>query len=306
MKESIDDDYSPLLASILKPLAGLAFDSHRYDEKLKGDVGELNVAVKLKLGLSDEWVLMNDVLVEPEPDVFAQTDHVLIGPPGLYIIETKAWQGAYTGFRDKWKRKEGNKWIPCDSPTKQNLRHVRLWLEATGKVKVDLPPEKWVHTAVVFTNASWLKTDNCCMPIFDGALNLLNYLKKQEPRVLNNEQIDRIVRLLAYPTVAKAFINNEVKIISAEDDFAKFKESRLKEETPSKDNPGETNKCTLGDTISLVEEGTDKKGKKYVRITGKYQQAQGIRQKYIDEGKKPGNLNKDKFKKGIFYFYLVD
>lgn len=308
MKENIDKDFSPLMASIIKPLAGFAFDRYRNAERNKGEDGEVNVALTLRFGLSDEWVLMNDVIVEPEPDVFAQIDHVLIGPPGLFIIETKAWQGAFTGFYDKWKRREGNNWMPCDSPTKQNLRHVRLirkWLDATGKIRIDLPPDQWVHAAVTFTNASWIKTDKCCMPIFDGALNLLGYLKKQRAKLLNQEQIDSIVTLLAVPIIAKTFINNEVKVTFSEEDFQKFKEEQAKEAPPVKTCIDESPVAPV-DSTPLIEEGIGKNGKKYVRITGENQQAEGIRQKYIEEGKKVGNLNKDKFKKGIFYFYLED
>ncbi|NLK52529.1 MAG: hypothetical protein GX295_08815 [Syntrophomonadaceae bacterium] len=96
MKERLDEAVPSLIATVLKPVFGVAFDIGRGKDKLKGDIGEFNVSTKLRLAFSDEWVLMNDVIVEPEPEVFAQTDHILIGPSGLFIIETKAWQGSYT------------------------------------------------------------------------------------------------------------------------------------------------------------------------------------------------------------------
>ena len=122
---------------------------------------------------------MNDVIVEPEPEVFAQTDHVLIGPSGLFIIETKFWEGAFTGYRDKWKRKQGSQWVECKSPTKQNYRHLilsRKWLEGTGMVRLNYPAREWIHGAVILM-ADWCKATDCCMPVFDGPQSYIKYLK---------------------------------------------------------------------------------------------------------------------------------
>ncbi len=294
MHKKADDELPSLISKVLKPVLGVAFDYYRGVEKLKGDIGETNVSLKLRLGLPGDWVLINDVIVEPEPVVFAQTDHVLIGPPGLFIIETKAWQGAFTGFKDKWKRIEGNKWVHCESPTAQNLRHViliRKWLEKTGLVKVDRHPNEWIKAAVVFTQASWLKTNGCCMPVFDGVLDLIVHLRKQQEKILNPTLIGNITNLLIYPRVAKAYIHNKVKVLDVDEPI----------ETP------EIKNYSIPDVKKeppLIEKGKAKNGKSFVRITGEYKQAEEIRDKYIKEGQWVGQLNKDKFKQGVFYFYL--
>lgn len=202
MKQRIDDNVPSFISWAVKPLAGLVFDIQRYKDNNKGAGGEFNVGIHLRLALSNEWVLMNDVVVEPEPEVFAQTDHIAIGPPGMFVIETKAWDGAFTGYKDRWKRKEGNKWVPCHSPTRQNNRHVKLiskWLEKTGVIKVSFPAAQWIKRAVVFIRASWLKTTECSMPVLDSAQGLALYLKRQKEVYLDTEQIDKISLLLAYP-----------------------------------------------------------------------------------------------------------
>lgn len=86
LKEKVRGEVSSLLAKVVNPILGAAFDFYRNIDKAKGNLGESNVGVKLRLGLSNKWILMNDVIVEPEPESFAQIDHVLIDPPGLYII----------------------------------------------------------------------------------------------------------------------------------------------------------------------------------------------------------------------------
>lgn len=294
MKGRLEEVVPSLLATVLKPVFGVAFDISRGIDKFKGNSGEVNVSVKLRLGLSDEWVLMNDVIVEPEPEVFAQTDHVLIGPPGLFIIETKAWQGAFSGYKDYWKRKEGNQWVKCESPTKQNQRHVRLirkWLEGTGLVKINELTEGWIQPAVVFTNASWLKVTECSMPVFDGPLQLLGYLRQQKARILPPEQIDKIAGLLAYPAVAKAFTNKEIQLLYDEQAVTELQK-------------GQQSIANLSAEQPVVEEGKNKDGRKFVRITGTVEQAKEIRQKYLQEGQNPGKLSKDRYKQGIFYFYI--
>ena len=202
MKQKVDETVPSFISWAVKPLAGLAFDMKRNSDNSKGERGESKVSLNLRLALSKDWILMNDVTIEPEPEVFAQTDHIVIGPPGMFVIETKAWDGAFTGYKDRWKRKEGNKWIPCHSPTKQNLRHViliRKWLNQTGIFKITFPTEKWIHPIVVFTRASWLKTTDCSMPVFDSALSLALYLRNQKENYLNAEQVEKISMLLAYP-----------------------------------------------------------------------------------------------------------
>lgn len=48
-------------------------------------------------------MLVNDVL-EPEPEEFIQVDRVAVGPPGIYLVETKAWEGALMGYKDRLGR----------------------------------------------------------------------------------------------------------------------------------------------------------------------------------------------------------
>ncbi|MEL7566240.1 MAG: nuclease-related domain-containing protein [Dehalobacterium sp.] len=101
MKKSIDEELPSLLAWITKPIFGTAFDIKRNKQNKTGEQGETDVAFKLRLSLSNQWTIMNDIVLELEPEVFAQIDHIVVGPPGVIVIETKAWTGAYIGFNDQ-------------------------------------------------------------------------------------------------------------------------------------------------------------------------------------------------------------
>ena len=75
-----------------------------------GAEGELHVIEKLRT-LPDEYYLFNDLKLELDEYITfegkklksAQVDHLLVGPSGVYVIETKNWSPAYVEkvFREK-------------------------------------------------------------------------------------------------------------------------------------------------------------------------------------------------------------
>ena len=201
MKERVDEVVPSFVAWALKPIFGVAFDIQQDNFDRKGEGGELNVGLRLQLVLSKEWTVINDVVLEPKPEEFCQTDHIVIGPAGMFVIETKAWKGAFNGYKDRWRRKQGNRWVPCHSPTKQNLRHVRLIKEWLVDVcRLDLPEtDSWIKPLVVFTNSKWLKVKECSMPVFDGGLALALYIRLQDETYLTLQQIDSICEVLCNP-----------------------------------------------------------------------------------------------------------
>jgi hypothetical protein len=200
LKGQIEEELPSWAAWVLKPLAGLYHDVEMKNNS-RGVDGEVSAFYNLFLFLSKGWVVLNDVVLEPEPDEFAQIDHVLVGPPGVFLIETKAWEGAFAGLRDYWKRKKGSGWVDCSNPTKQNKRHVELfmkWLADSSAGNLLIGINQLVFPAVVFTRAKWLKAIECSMPVFDSAMSLAWYISsKANEHRLTQEQIDAIAGLVA-------------------------------------------------------------------------------------------------------------
>lgn len=306
MKNQIDEDVPAFVAWAVKPLAGFLFDREQLKRVEKGDSGEFNVFLHAKFRLSNKWVILNDVVVEPEPDVLTQIDHIIIGPPGLFIIETKAWGGSYKAYRDRWEYRNGKQWFKCSShPTKQNAYHAKAigkWLEGTGILKIDAPVENWILPVVVFTRAQRLKTIECSMPIFNGISELIAYLNKRPERYLNQEDIEKLATLIQYPTLNKALRYDQIKwtgmdatslaadrpedsrdldIVRAED-LIKSKPSDLPEHT----------------------EGLTKDGKRYVRVPGLMKQAIAVFEHYKERYPNLEPPRKDRFKNDMFFFYL--
>lgn len=189
----------PLFGKLLAPVAGLVFDVDQGVNQLKGDRGEARVCDYIQYSLPDAWIIFHNAVIEPEPATFAQVDNLLIGPPGVFCIETKAWRGSFTAYRNTWKRREGQGWTPCASPTKQAIRHailMRQWLGTFGNLALPAQSNRWVQPLVVFTHAEWLGLTDCTVPVFHGARALLSHLQAQREQHLVPSQIDAIADLV--------------------------------------------------------------------------------------------------------------
>src|SRR5207247_8670464 len=64
----------------------------------KGLEGEQSVASELSY-LNDEFLLLNDVML---PGGKGNIDHILVGPTGVFVFETKNYSGKYVCYGDRW------------------------------------------------------------------------------------------------------------------------------------------------------------------------------------------------------------
>jgi hypothetical protein len=149
--------------------------------------------------LPDSWVVFHNVVVEPQPDDFAQIDLLVVGTAGIFLVETKAWRGSYKGYRDSWQQREGNAWTKVSSPTAQVQRHARMlawWLEQQRSFVLPPDTRRLMTPLVVFTQAQWLHSNQCSVEIFDGVRPLLQHIKSQPEGLLANNQVEAICDLI--------------------------------------------------------------------------------------------------------------
>jgi len=64
----------------------------------KGWEGEIRLAAELSY-LSDEFLLLNDVML---PGSKGNIDHIVVGPTGIFVFETKNYSGKYVCYGDRW------------------------------------------------------------------------------------------------------------------------------------------------------------------------------------------------------------
>ena len=91
--------------------------------------------------LDDSYYLINGVVIPPNR---GDTDHIVVGPNGIFVLESKNYGGEIECDGDSWVRfKVGGKgkryelWV--GSPSRQVIFN--------GEV-----PHIWVHSLLVFTN----------------------------------------------------------------------------------------------------------------------------------------------------------
>lgn len=201
MRGRIDEEVPSWIRWAVKPLAEWRFDAVRARDRARGDGGEDSAALHFWLLLSGEWILINDAVLEPDPGEFIQVDHVLVGPPGVFLVEAKAWEGAFLAVRDEWRRKAGSSWVRCESPTKQSLRHKRLFVEWLRGLGLGLPgdPDGFVFPIVLLTRCGWLKAEGCSAPIFRDGAHLAGHLRRRtrESRALSPEQREAVAAAVA-------------------------------------------------------------------------------------------------------------
>jgi hypothetical protein len=149
-------------------------------------IGEALVIQAIYRFLRKPFHLFNNVTL-PVPGGSTQIDHILIVPSGIFVIETKHYQGWIFGNPSKpeWRQVFFRKKIPIRNPLHQNHGHVQA-LKALFAL-----PDSAFHNLVVFSGDAELKTD-----MGDKVVRLPNlgsYLLRDRPSVLDEKKMTYVV-----------------------------------------------------------------------------------------------------------------
>ena len=176
---------------------------------IKGKVGELAVAVQVKLYLKDpQYILLNDCTLPDEQAGTTQIDHILLSPYGIFIIETKNYKGWIFGSeRQKmWTQKIFKKSYKFQNPLHQNYKHQKV-LE---QVLADIISSEYLHSIVVFMPDCEFKTD---MPVnvFRGAA-WVDYVKNFKEEVIPAMKLKRIQLRIEKEVLEKSWKTNRIHV----------------------------------------------------------------------------------------------
>lgn len=145
----------------------------------KGKMGEKMVALHAEQ-LGEDYVMLHDCTL-PWENGTTQIDHILISPYGVFVIETKNYDGwIFGGARQKqWTQQLYKKRFQFQNPLHQNYKHVKV-LEV---LLADLLEAQHLYSLVVFTPRSEFKTampENVCR-----GREWLDYVKRFQTPVLS-------------------------------------------------------------------------------------------------------------------------
>ena len=81
--------------------------------------------------LGKEYLIINDLMIRTEDKKTHQIDHVVISKYGIFVIETKQYDGYITGndYDKKWCMKAGKNKLYINNPVHQNYGHIKALQE---------------------------------------------------------------------------------------------------------------------------------------------------------------------------------
>jgi hypothetical protein len=159
---------------------GLQYPSWR-----RGWIGEQRVTETLLAGLSDEYSLFNNVMLKDKKG--GDIDHIVVGPSGVFVVETKNFRGKISYYEDNW---EG---VGRQSPSRQarsNATRIRKVLVSSQNLE---SRHLWVQGIVVLANTRVTVTPRKPpehVEVFK-INELVNYIKGQ-PRRFGTWEIGQI------------------------------------------------------------------------------------------------------------------
>jgi hypothetical protein len=176
-----------LLISIV-PLVGFYFYLRKYRIYSGGWAGEKQVANLLTSKIKDDYYLLNDLYLR---DGGGDIDHIVLGPNGIFVLETKNWSGSISCNGDDWQR--GGKGNFSGSPSRQvkrNAAKIKQIIDNNSNLgMLDI----WVEGIVVFTNHhATLHVNNPTVPILRLPQLPSHILGYRSSRSLSREQIEAV------------------------------------------------------------------------------------------------------------------
>jgi len=170
-----------------------------------GQTGE-KITAQILSALPEEYTVLNDIFIQ-NGNRAAQIDHVVLGPNGIFLFETKNHQGVIKGDEEKiyWTQKRSHSSeAKFYNPIKQVKSHAYVLRGLINNNSTYIFGNRfyarylWVQPVVIFTNPEAklsITTSNCVPVIFPReAIDLIvNYRSRFS---LTQEQIERIAKIL--------------------------------------------------------------------------------------------------------------
>lgn len=175
---------------ILMPLIIVLFLSKNRSIYLKGRQGEKQVLKQLKT-LPKEYYTINNILVKTSWGT-SQIDHIVICPYGIFVIETKNYEGIVRVNKDEkyWIQKIGRKEFNFYNPLWQNGSHIRA-------IKSLLGINYYIsyYSVIAFSKRGKLKSVRQDNIIYINKLKKV-IIKKSQNACLNASQVENIYNIL--------------------------------------------------------------------------------------------------------------
>ncbi len=161
-----------------------------------GRRGESKVSKKLARDLPRDTYVLNDVMIR-HGGKSAQIDHIVLTSQGLFLLETKNWNGRIVGDEndEQWMqiKQEGRKTVKVGNPVKQCARHLSVLRDYFSSAGIQWPD---IESCVVFASGgSQLEVKSASCPLLhlpDISDYILGYAGS---RTYSESEIDEVLNL---------------------------------------------------------------------------------------------------------------
>lgn len=169
---------------------------------VSGVAGERHIR-ELLARLPDQYTVVSNLWIHHQGQA-SELDHVVVGPTGLYVVETKNHNGRITGFADadEWRQqKTGRGGGHYESTMHNPIKQVKTHVHRMAGYMHDHGLRVWVDGVVIFSNpAADVQITGGNVPVFavshEGAQRLLQYFRQPHGEGLSPAQVARVVEAL--------------------------------------------------------------------------------------------------------------
>ena len=157
------------------------------------------VVVESLQSLSDSYSLINNVNL---PNSYGDIDHVVLGSNGIFIIETKNFEGEircegdkWYQYKDIWKIPEEHEIKSPSNQVKRNALRLKQYIKSKNIFSKSL--RLWVEGIVVFSHDNvTLRCDNPTVPIL-SKLQLSDYIQNKESMIkFSSQELEKVAKIL--------------------------------------------------------------------------------------------------------------
>ena len=153
---------------------------------IKGNIGEKKVANALNSLDDKEYKVVNNLIIRTDRGT-SQIDHVVISVYGIFVIETKNYQGCIFGNEsdDKWKQVIDKRSYRFRNPIMQNYGHV-----ASLRKRLNLDKDLLVVSLIAFTKRASLKVNTQTPVMYDT--EIVSYIRGYRDKVISENYMMRL------------------------------------------------------------------------------------------------------------------
>ncbi len=175
-------------AAALVWLVAFRYHQQKYQVYRGGSIGEKNVTKTLAGNLNDDYTLMNGAYLKGGG---GDIDHIVLGPTGVFVLETKNWSGRILCNGDDWRRPGKHSVGSPSLQVKHNTQKVKHVIDASGDLR---GLGVWVEGIVVFTNKhASLSISNPTVTVLK-LQQLPNHITRSTGNRLTQDQVQQIAK----------------------------------------------------------------------------------------------------------------